>query len=310
MTPAQPHHTAPEQAHVHDAGADRRALTLALAVIAAFMVVEVVAALVAHSLALLGDAAHMLTDVGALGLSIVTLRLAQRPPAGGLTFGLRRAEVLSALVNGATLFLLGGALVVEAVRRLYDPPAVAGGVVLVIALAGIGVNLLAAGRLHHAQSHSINVRGSVQHILTDLYAFCGTAVAGLVMLTTGFQRADPLATLVVAALMLRAATGLLRDAGHILLEAAPSGTDPARVGQAMADHAHVANVHDLHVWQVTSGFPALSAHVIVHPGDDCHQISIDLKTMLAERFGIEHTTLQVDHERVDRPVTVRPLARP
>ena len=271
------------------------------------MAAEVVAGLVAHSLALLGDAAHMLTDVGAIALSLVTIRLAARPPAGGLTFGLRRAEVLSALVNGATLFLLGGALVVESVRRLYAPTDVRGAVVLATALAGVAVNLLAS-RVLHGQSHSINVRGSVQHILTDLYAFSGTAVAGLVVLVTGFTRADPIASLLVAGLVLRGAGGLLRDAGRILLEASPSGTDPEEVGQAMADHPHVANVHDLHVWEVTTGFPALSAHVVVHAGDDCHSIRLELERLVAERFGIEHTTLQVDHERVERPLRVRPLA--
>lgn len=241
----------------------------------------------------------MLTDVGAIALSLLALRLAARAPAGGMTFGLKRAEILAALVNGAALFLLAGALVYEAGRRLVAPPAVEGVAVLATAGAGIAVNLLATWQLAGANRRSLNIEGSFRHIVTDLYAFIGTLVAGAVITLTGFNRADAIASLMVAALMLRTGTSLLVRAGRVLLEAAPADTDPEEVGRALVSHPHVANVHDLHVWEVTSGFPALSAHVLVHPRDDCHAIRLELERMLAERFGITHTTLQVDHAQPD-----------
>jgi cobalt-zinc-cadmium efflux system protein len=274
-------------------------LLVALSLIGAFMVGEVVVGALAHSLALLSDAAHMLTDVGAIALSLIAMRLAARAPAGRLTFGLKRAEILAALVNGATLFLLAGALVYEAARRLSNPPAVAGVAVLATAATGIVVNALATWQLAQADRRSLNVEGSFRHIVTDLYAFVGTLVAGLVIVVTGFNRADAIASLLVAGLMIRTGAQLLAKAGRVLLEAAPAGTDPDEIGRALVGHAHVANVHDLHVWEVTSGFPALSAHVLVHPNDDCHAIRLELERMLDERFGITHTTLQVDHAQPD-----------
>ncbi len=285
--------------HGVDAGADPGRLLVALALIGSFMLGEVVVGVLAHSLALLSDAAHMLTDVGAIALSLIAVRLAARPPAGGLTFGLKRAEILAALVNGATLFLLAGVLVFEAVRRLATPTSVGGAAVLATAAAGIVVNLLATWQLSRANRRSLNVEGSFRHIVTDLYAFIGTLLAGLVIVVTGYNRADAIASLIVAALMLRTGGQLLTKAGRVLLEAAPAGTDPEEVGQALVRHPHVANVHDLHVWEVTSGFPALSAHVLVHPGDDCHAIRLELEHLLDERFGITHTTLQVDHVQPD-----------
>jgi len=292
-----------EHGHSHGtvtADADRRRLAVAFALIVTFMAVEVAVGIVAHSLALLSDAAHMLTDAGALALSLVALRLAARPAAGAMTFGLKRAEILSAQANGATLVVLGGLIVFEAVRRLIDPPGVSGWAVVVTALAGIAVNLTATWQLSKANRENMAVEGSFQHLVTDLYAFVGTAIAGALVLATGFDRADPIASIFVAALMLRAAFGLLRASGRVLLEAAPEGVDVEEIGRAIASHPHVANVHDLHVWQIASGFAALSAHVLVHRGDDCHGIRRELEQMLDERFGIDHTTLQVDHEASHR----------
>ena len=293
-------------AHVHavSPNADRRRLVLGLVLLVGFMACEVVAGIVAGSLALLSDAGHMLTDAGALALSLVVIGLAARPPGGGLTFGLKRAEILSGLANGVTLVAIAAVIVVEAVRRLFSPPQVDARVMLGVALAGVAVNLVVTWQLARAERRSLNIRGSYQHILTDLYAFIGTAVAALVILFTGFARADPLASIVVAALMLRAAWGLLRDAGRVLLEAAPQGIRPTEVAEAMAAHASVENVHDLHVWEITSGFPALSAHVLVRPGDDCHAVRRDLEHLVSERFGIEHTTLQVDHVARQGPITI------
>jgi cobalt-zinc-cadmium efflux system protein len=276
--------------------ADRGPLLAAFGLIVAFMLVEVVAGIASGSLALLSDAAHMLTDAGALALALVAMRLAQRPARGAMTFGFRRAEILSAQINGATLLALAVVIVVEGVRRLLTPPHVGGTTVLLVALAGIAVNLAATAILSRADRGSLNVEGAYQHILTDLFAFAATAVAGAVVIVTGFTRADGIAALLVAALMLRAAYGLLVASGRVVLEAAPVDLDPDAIGRALAAVPGVAEVHDLHVWEVSSGFPALSAHVIVGRDTDCHAARRELQVLLQERFGIEHTTLQTDHE--------------
>jgi cobalt-zinc-cadmium efflux system protein len=282
-------------AHDHRGGEDVRRLSLALALILAFMAGEVAVGIVAHSLALLSDAAHMLTDAGALAMSLVVLRLAAQPAGGNRTFGLRRSEILSAQANGAALLVLAGLIVYGAVRRLVSPPQASGGAILVVALVGIGVNLLATWQLAGSNRQSLNVEGSFQHVLNDLFAFVATAIAGGVILATGWVRADAVAALLVAALMLRASWRLLRDSGRVLLDIAPAGLPVEEIGNAMASHRHVVEVHDLHVWEVTTEFPTLSAHVLVEPGADCHGIRRELETLLRERFGLVHTTLQVEH---------------
>ena len=296
--------------HAHDHGVSAeteiRPLSYALALIVAFMVVEVAIALIAHSLALLSDAAHMLVDAAALGMSVWAARLARRPAGGRMTFGFRRAEILAAQANGATLLLLGAAIVVESLRRLGSPPDVRGGLVLGTALVGAAVNLAALWQVARANRRNLNVEGSFRHLLTDLYAFAGTAVAGLVVLTTGFERADPIASLAVAASMLATAWPLLRRSGRVLLEAAPEGVSPDDVAAAIRGHPGVTDVHDLHVWEISSGFSALSAHVLVGRGEDCHGIRRELEPLLQDRFGLEHTTLQVEHTS-DRLLEIRPL---
>jgi cobalt-zinc-cadmium efflux system protein len=260
------------------------------------MLGEVIAGLAAHSLALLSDAAHMLTDAAAIALVLITARLAARPPRGGYTYGLKRAEILSAQANGITLVVLSAWLGYSAIRRLVTPEPVAGGTVLAVALAGVAVNLAATLLIARAPGrHRLNVKGAFAHILTDLYAFAATAIAGLVIVTSGFARADALATLVVVALMLRAGYGLIRDSGRIFLEAAPAGLDPETVGAAMADRPDVTEVHDLHIWEITSGMPAASAHILVTPGADCHAVRADIEVFLAGEYEIGHATLQVDH---------------
>ncbi|HEX2409640.1 MAG TPA: cation diffusion facilitator family transporter [Solirubrobacteraceae bacterium] len=282
--------------HGVSADADSRKLALALALIAGFMCVEVVVGIAADSLALLSDAAHMLTDAGALALSLVAIRLARRPAAGAMTFGLKRTEILAAAINGSTLLVLGLLIVYEGIRRLLDPPEVEGLPVLIVALVGVVVNLVATAILARANRQSLNIEGAFQHILTDLAAFVATAVAGAVILLTGFREADGIAALLVAALMLRAAYGLLRDSGRVFLEAAPRGLDPQAIGMRMAGERGVKEVHDLHIWEVTSGFPALSAHVLVGRDTDCHGARRAIEAMLNDEFHIEHTTLQVDHD--------------
>jgi len=263
--------------------------------ILAFMAAEVVVGVLAHSLALLSDAAHMLTDAGALAMSLVVLRLVAQPAGGNRTFGLRRSEILSAQANGAALLVLAGLIVYGAVRRLVSPPDARGGAILVVALVGIGVNLLATWQLAGANRRSLNVEGSFQHVLNDLYAFIATAVAGGIILATGWVRADPVAALFVAALMLWASWRLLRDSGRVLLDIAPAGLPVEEIGTTMASYPGVVEVHDLHVWEVTTEFPSLSAHVLVEPGADCHGIRRELEAVLRDGFGLEHTTLQVEH---------------
>src|SRR3954468_18899858 len=295
-------HAAHSHEHHHHAvapDADRRRLAVALALILGFMVVEVVAGLLADSLALLSDAAHMLTDAASLSLALVAARLAARPPSGRFTFGLGRAEILSAQINGAALLVLAGVIAIEAVQRFSQPPDVEGGVVLVVGLLGAVVNVAAAWQLARAERRSLNVEGARAHVVTDLYASLGAAAAGALVLAFGFLEADAIAALVVAALMLRTAWSLLRDSGLVLLEGTPRDLDSDAVGRALARHAGVVEVHDLHVWEVTSGFPALAAHVLVAAGDDCHGIRRELEHVLDERFGIHHTTLQVEHEHED-----------
>lgn len=290
---------AQQHAHPLPADGDARRLGGALALIVAFIAAELAAAIIASSLALLSDAAHMLTDGVAIGIAIVALRLAQRPPGGGFTYGLRRAEILSAQINGVTLLLLGALIVFEGVRRLIDPPDVEGGLVLAVALVGIPVNLAAAWLIRGTERRSLNVEGALQHIVTDLFAFIATAIAGAVILATGFERADGIASLLIAAVMLRAAFLLLRDSGRVFMEAAPRELDPKRIGEALAATPGVVQVHDLHVWEVTTGMPSISAHLIVGQDADCHQARWRAARLLADRFGVEHSTLQVEHEHGD-----------
>ena len=288
--------------HAHGAHADRRVLATALALVAALLAGEVVAGIVANSLALLADAAHMLTDVAALALALAAAALGHRPARGRWTFGFRRLEILAAQVNGLTLALVGVLILYSAVRRLIDPPEVRGGIVLVVALVGVAVNVLATALLARASRESLNVRGAFLHVATDAAAFAGTAVAGGLILATGWHRFDPLASLAVAVLILWSAYRLLRESTGIFMEMSPAGIDPELVGRTLAAEPNVVEVHDLHVWTVTSGFPAFSAHVLVEPGADCHGVRRRLETILAERFGLAHTTLQVEHATAREPL--------
>lgn len=300
------HEHAHGDGHSHgvSADADRRWLTIALVLIVAFMCVEVALGILANSLALLSDAGHMLTDAVAIVISLVTLRLVARPAGGSLTFGLKRAEILSAQINGATLLVLAGFVTFEAIRRLVEPPEVEGGLVLAVALAGVAVNLLATWGLSRANRENLSIEGSFQHLLTDLYAFIGTAVAGGVVLTTGFDRADALASLVVAALMFRSAWGLLRASGRVLLHAAPEGIDPERMRAQVLELPGVEDLYDLHVWEVGSGFPVLSAHMVVQDDAQGFELRRRASDLLTDAYGIEHITLQVESAAEDRPERV------
>jgi cobalt-zinc-cadmium efflux system protein len=288
--------------HDHRLAGDRRALTIALVLVAGLMGVEIAGGMVAHSLALLADAGHMLTDAAALGFALVASAMAARPAAGRWTFGYSRLEILAAQANGITLALLSLWIVWSAVHRLVHPHDVRGGLVLVVALGGAVVSLLASIVLARASKESLNVRGAFLHVLTDVAAFGAAALAGGLILATGWNRLDPVASLLVAALMLWSSTQLLRESTAIFLERAPEDADPDAIGQALVAEQDVVEVHDLHVWTVTSGFPALSAHVLVAPDADCHAARRRLEQTLADRFGLTHTTLQVEHVE---PVTSR-----
>ena len=277
--------------HVHHSA--RRPLALALALIVALMAAEIVFGVLAGSLALLADAGHMLTDAAALALALGAAAFAARPARGRWTFGFRRLEILAAHVNGITLLVVGVVIVYTAIGRLVDPPEVRGGVVLVVALAGIAVNLAASVLLAGPSRHSLNVRGAFLHVVTDLAAFAGTAVAGAVVLATGWDRADPVASLAVAGLIFWSSWTLLRESTRILLEVAPG--EPREIAEAMLALPQVADVHDLHVWTVGSGFPSVSAHVLVEPGADCHALRLELSRLLRDRFELAHSTLQVEH---------------
>ncbi|MBN1171453.1 MAG: cation transporter [Micromonosporaceae bacterium] len=280
--------------HFSDAGRRRDRLAVAFALIAGFMVAEMVIGLAVGSLALLSDAAHLLTDAGAILLALATAWLATRERRG-YTFGLKRAEIASAFINGVTLLVLAAWLGYEAVLRLIAPRDVSGIPVLLTALAGIVVNLLAMTVMRGASKASLNVRGAYLHILTDLFAFIATALAGLIMALTGLTRADGVATLVVVALMVRSGLHLVRESGRIFLEAAPAGIDPAAVGAQLTTIEGVVEVHDLHLWQITSHELALSAHVLVGAESDCHAVCSSIERRLREEYGLYHSTVQIDH---------------
>lgn len=287
--------------HGPSAGADRRYLWPALALLVAYMAGEVVAALISGSLALLSDAGHMLTDAGAIAGALWAISLASRPPRGSMTYGWKRAEILSALANGVILIVVALVVAVEAVRRLIRPPEVTGVTVLVVALVGIVVNLAASWLIARADRSSLNIRGAYQHVLTDLFGFIGTAVAGVIILATGWTRADPIASLIVVVLMLRAGWGLTRDAGRVLLEAAPDELDLDDVRRHILEVGHVLAVHDLHAWTVTSNLPAVSAHLVIEErcftDGHAHQVLDEVQACLREHFQVSHTTFQVEPER-------------
>jgi cobalt-zinc-cadmium efflux system protein len=285
---------------------DRRALTVALLLVVVLMAAEIVAGFLGHSLALLADAGHLLTDAAALGFALVASAMAARPAAGRWTFGYSRLEILAAQANGITLGLIALWVVWSAAHRLVNPHDVRGGLVLLVALGGIVVSVAASVVLARASRESLNVRGAFLHVVTDIAAFGAAAVAGGLILATGWDRFDPIAGLLVAALMLRSSWSLLRESGRIFMEGSPAGIDPAAVARALAGDGDVVEVHDLHVWTVTSGFPALAAHVLVSPDTDCHGARRRLQRLLEDRFHLHHVTLQVDHvARREQTVTLR-----
>jgi cobalt-zinc-cadmium efflux system protein len=293
-----------------DRTANRKALRTAFGLTLGFTVVEIAGGLLTGSLALLADAVHMISDNLSLGLALVAIRLAQRPPTPQRSFGYQRAEILAALVNGLALIAVSIWILYEAYRRLEQPEEVLGVGMLAVALAGLVVNLVAFRILSPGAEENLNMAGALRHVLADLAGSVGAIVAALVIVTTGFDEADPIIGALIAVLIGVSAIPIVRDSMRILLEQAPKGVDVAQVGRALAAHPGVSQVHDLHVWTITSGFPALSAHVVVGTEEDCHARRHELEELLADRFGIEHTTLQMDHVPPQRLLQVGGLDRP
>jgi cobalt-zinc-cadmium efflux system protein len=282
--------------HAHaDREGSKRALRLTLALTVTYSVVEVVGGILTGSLALLADAAHMLSDNLSLAVALFAAWLAGQPAGPSRTFGFRRAEILAALFNGVTLVAISIWIFVEAGDRFGDPPDVDAAPMLVIAAAGLAVNAAAAVILRGHAQESLNVAAALRHVFADLLGSAGVIVAAAVILISGWEYADPVVGVLIGLLVLASSWGILRDSTQILLEASPAGIDVEQVGRAMAATPGISEVHDLHVWTITSGFPALAAHVLVARDADCHAARRELEAMLRERFGLDHTTLQVDH---------------
>ncbi len=284
-----------DHGHSASADSDQRWLIVALTALTLFLVGEAIAGWLAHSTALLTDAAHMLTDVVALALAIVAIRLGSRPARGSYTFGFARIDALAGQANGITLLLLAAWFAVQAIRHLIHPGNPTGSVMFAVALIGVAVNILASGATARADRSRMSVRGALAHLLNDLWAFAATALAGLAIVISGWDRADAVASLLIATLMVISGVALVRAAGRVFLEAAPRDIDPAVVGHALACVDGVAQVHDLHVWQIGPGESAVSAHVLVEPAYGCHQVGETLRQVLAADYHLSHATLQVDH---------------
>jgi cobalt-zinc-cadmium efflux system protein len=305
------HAFAPGHAHAHSPqeGRDARALAAALAITLAYTVAEVVGGILTDSLALLADAGHMLSDNASIALALFALWLSRRPPTPQRSFGFKRAEILAALVNGVTLVAISIWIFVAAYGRFSDPPDVLGGWMLAIAVVGLFVNVGAASILWRAGGESLNVSAAFRHVLADLLGSVGVIAAAVIILATGWLYADPLVSVLIGVLVLASSWTILRDSLTILLESAPAGIDAVELGRSMASSPGVVEVHDLHVWTITSGFPALSAHVLVRRGDDCHARRRELEQLLERDYGIEHTTLQVDHAGAPGTVHVESIRR-
>ncbi len=283
-------------AHSHSPKrSNSHALVLVLALTTTYMVAEVVAGILTGSLALLADAGHMVSDSGSILLALAAIALARRPATSKRSFGYKRAEILAALVNGATLVAISIWIFVEAARRISDPPDVAGTWMLVVASGGVVINVVGAAILARAERESLNMQAALRHVIADLLGSFGVIVAAVVILTTGWLYADPLISILIGILVLGSSWGVIRDSVSILLESTPSGIDAAEVRRTIVSLPGVDSVHDLHIWTITSGFPALAAHVLVGAGEDCHARRCEVEQLLAGRFGIDHTTLQVDH---------------
>jgi len=277
-----------------------RPLALALAITSFYFVVEVVGGVLTNSLALLSDAGHMFSDIAALGLSLFAFQMARRPATTKKTYGYHRLEILSALINGLTLWLIVGIIFHEAYKRFFDPPEVQSLGMLVVATLGLGVNIAAALILHGSHRESLNVRGAFLHVIGDALGSVGAIAAGLIMLLTGWYLADPLISILIGGLILFTSWGLIKESVDILMQSVPKGISVDEVQRTMESVRGVMKVHDLHVWTVTSGVFTLSAHAVIDGKGDFHQILDGIEKILKGRFKIEHTTIQLESEDRER----------
>ena len=304
-------HDHSEEGHSHGIGsyrgADRKALLIAALLTGGFMIAEAVGGVVTGSLALLADAGHMLSDSFSLFLALFAVSIAARPATAKRTFGYKRAEILAALVNGVLLVLVSLWVVYEAIGRLDDPVEVMGGGMMAIAVLGLIINVVAFLVLWKGGGESLNVRAALRHVLGDLLGSVGVIIAAGVILVTGWEPIDPIVSILISILIVASAWSVLKESVDVLLEAAPKGIDTQEVGMAMAGVDGVEQVHDLHIWQITSGFPSLSAHVLVGADLDCHRVRLELDSLLKEQFDIEHSTLQLEHAGDRKPLEI---ARP
>src|SRR3954452_18999632 len=283
-------------AHHHDhhhRTDDSRRMRIVLLINLVMLAAGIAGGVIFDSLALLADAGHVLTDVGAIALALFASWLAARPSGPQKTFGYRRTEIFAALVNGMTLVAVSAFIFIEAIVRLPDPPDVAGGGVLVIGVFGLLGNALATWVLMRGDRTNVNLEGVLRHSAADALGSLGVIVAGAIVLATGWNQADPIVSIAIAVLILLGSWRLLREPFNVLMESAPEGIDVQDVGNAMCSVPGVREVHDLHVWTVTSGFPALAAHIRSEPSEPADEVRERVEAVLHERFGLDHTTLQV-----------------
>lgn len=279
-------------AHTHDH--DRQRLKLALILTASYCLVEFVGGLLTHSLALLSDAGHMLSDVSAMGLSLFAAYIATLPVTSQKTFGYYRAEILAAFLNGLALWLVAGVIFREAYYRFFSPFEVHGHGMILIASVGLGVNLITAWMLHEAHHSNLNIHGVFLHVLSDALGSVGAIVAGVLILWTGWNWIDPVTSVVIGVLILVSSFGIVRESVDILMQATPRHLDLAEIQTTLETIPGVAQVHDLHVWTLTSGLFTLTAHIVVNGASDHHALLDSIEQTIQQRFGIDHTTIQLE----------------
>ena len=279
---------------------EKKALTLVLCFSAGFMILEAAAGYFTGSLALLSDAAHMLMDIVALSLALFAIWFSLRPPTSRKTFGFYRAEILAAFLNSLILFIISIVILIEAYNRLRIPNGNIKSLEMsVVALIGLGINFLGIYVLSSVKSDKLNIRGAVLHVISDAIGSFGALVAGLIILKTGWYYADPIASILIAVLILRGAWRLLSESAHILLEGTPKGINLKSLEDAIGSHNGVLGVHDLHAWTLTQGFEALSAHLIIEDIKQCERLIEEITNHLHDEFRINHVTLQVETRRCE-----------
>jgi cobalt-zinc-cadmium efflux system protein len=275
---------------------ETRRLIWASAISALYFIAELVAGFLTNSLALLSDAGHMLSDIGAMALSLFAFRMAKRPATHQSTYGFHRVEILAALFNGLSLWLIVGIIFAAAYNRFAQPPVVESFGMMIVAVVGLFVNIAAAAMLHGLHRHNLNLRGAFLHVVSDAVGSVGAIAAGVIMLTTGWYLADPLISIFIGGLILFSSWSLVKDSVSVLMQSVPKGIQLEEVRLTIEAVDGVSKVHDLHIWAVTSDIFTLSAHAVVTNGEDFHQVLNNIEDTLKERFNIEHTTIQLETE--------------